>query len=199
MEAWFCPICLHIIVCTVSYIVWYIGAHNIIIQRSGFDKNKIKKCTIFANKFKISVPLKVFLRSLMYILGRCYSKHIHLNHHQALRYEQHGFRQHRSCDTQLITTIHDFTQCLNQQGQCDVLLLDFCKAFDKVPHSCLFHKLQLYGIKGTLLSWIKNFLPDHSQKVMLDNKVNPVLYYLVYCSSSSAFSDLYQWPSSTCF
>ena len=51
-----------------------------------------------------------------------------------------------------------------------MLLLDFCKAFDKVPHSRLFHKLQFYGIKGPLLSWIKNFLSDSSQQVVLDNK-----------------------------
>ena len=57
----------------------------------------------------------------------------HLNHFQVLRDEQHGFRQHRSCETQLISTVHDFALCLNQRGQCDVLLLDFCKAFDKVP------------------------------------------------------------------
>ena len=94
----------------------------------------------------------------------------HLDHHQALRDEQHGFWQHRSCETQLITTVHDFAQCLNQRGQCDGLLLDFCKAFDKVPHFHLFHKLQFYGIKGPLLSWIKNFLSDRSQQVVLDNK-----------------------------
>jgi len=94
----------------------------------------------------------------------------HLNHHQVLRDEQHGFRQRRSCDTQLITTVHDFAQCLNQGGQCDVLLLDFSKAFDKVPHSRLFNKLQFYGIKGPLLAWIKTFLSDRSQQVVLDNK-----------------------------
>ena len=94
----------------------------------------------------------------------------HLNHFQALRDEQHGFRRHRSCETQLISTVHDLAQCLNQRGQCDVLLLDFCKAFDKVPHCCLFNKLQFYGIQGSLLNWIKNFLTDRSQQVILDNK-----------------------------
>ena len=94
----------------------------------------------------------------------------HLNHFQALRDEQHGFHQHRSCETQLISSVHDFTRCLNQRGQCDVLLLDFCKAFDKVPHTCLLNKLQFYGIQGSLLGWIKNFLTDRSQQVILDNK-----------------------------
>ena len=52
--------------------------------------------------------------------------------------QQHGFRQHKSCVTQVISLIHDFAQCLNNKGQCDVLLLDFCTAFDKVPYSQLF-------------------------------------------------------------
>ena len=68
-------------------------------------------------------------------------------------------------------------QCLNERGQCDVLLLDFCKAFDKVPHSRLFYKLHHYGIRGTLLTWIKNFLSNRSQRVILklDNKQSDIL------------------------
>ena len=50
-----------------------------------------------------------------------------------------------------------------------MLLLDFCKAFDKVPHFRLFNKLKFYGIHGSLLSWIKNFLTDRSQQVTIDN------------------------------
>ena len=48
--------------------------------------------------------------------------------------------------SQLIVTVHNFAQSLNQGGQCDVLLLDFCKAFDKVPHLRLLQKLHHYGI-----------------------------------------------------
>jgi len=48
--------------------------------------------------------------------------------------KQHGFC-HR--ESQLIYTIDDFASCLNDGGQCDFLFLDFSKAFDRVPHSCL--------------------------------------------------------------
>ena len=48
--------------------------------------------------------------------------------------------------------------------------MDFCKAFDKVPHSRLFYKLHHYSIRGTPLTWIKNFLSNRSQRVILDNK-----------------------------
>ena len=103
-----------------------------------------------------------------HIIYSCLSNHLEIHH--VLRDQQHGFRHHRSCEIQLITTIHDFAQCLNQGGQCNVVLLDFCKAFDKVPHSRLFYKLHHYGIRGTILTWIKNFLTDRSQQVILDNR-----------------------------
>ena len=106
----------------------------------------------------------IFSKIMEHIIYSCLFDH--LNHFQALRDEQHGFRQHRSCETQLISTVHDLAQCLSQ---CNVLLLDFCKAFDKVPHCRLFNKLQFYGIQGSLLNWIKKFLTDRSQQVILNN------------------------------
>jgi len=48
--------------------------------------------------------------------------------------------------------------------------LDFAKAFDKVPHVRLCDKLSHYGINGTLLQWIKDFLSSRSQKVVLQGK-----------------------------
>ena len=87
----------------------------------------------------------------------------HLGAHNILCEEQHGFRNHKSCESQLINTVHDFVSCLNDGGQCDALFLDFKKAFDKVPHSCLFYKLNHYGTRGPLLLWIKEFLCNQSQ------------------------------------
>ena len=40
----------------------------------------------------------------------------HLDLYGVLCDEQHGFRQKRSCVTQLIMTINDFAECLNQKG-----------------------------------------------------------------------------------
>ena len=94
----------------------------------------------------------------------------HLASFNILCNEQHGFCNKRSCETQLITTVNDFAKCLNQKGQCDVLLLDFSKAFDKVPHSRLYYKLQHYGIDGPVLLWVKSFLSCRSQYVVLEGK-----------------------------
>jgi tRNA A58 N-methylase Trm61 len=63
-----------------------------------------------------------------------------------------------SCETQLITTIQDIAKNLSEGKQVDAILLDFSKAFDKVPHERLLLKLHHYGIRGLTLQWIKNFL-----------------------------------------
>ena len=52
----------------------------------------------------------------------------------------------------------------------DVILLDFSKAFDKVPHQHLFHKLAHYGIRGNILDWIKHFILQRSQCVVIEGQ-----------------------------
>jgi len=54
--------------------------------------------------------------------------------------------------------------------QTDVLIMDFSKAFDKVSHSLLVHKLDHYGIRGKTNTWIQNFLSDRSQAVVVDGE-----------------------------
>ena len=52
----------------------------------------------------------------------------------------------------------------------DFILLGFSKAFDKVSHEKLLHKLHRYGISGHVLHWIKAFLANRSQTVVLENE-----------------------------
>jgi hypothetical protein len=61
----------------------------------------------------------------------------------------HGFRKRRSCDTQLVLTIHDLAKALDSGDQIDGILLDFSKAFDKVPHNRLLMKLDHYGVRNS--------------------------------------------------
>ena len=73
---------------------------------------------------------------------------------------QHGFRQKRSCESQLLTTLRDFSENLNSSGQTDAVFLDFSKAFDKVDHRLLLSKMNHLGICGPLLKWASSFLND---------------------------------------
>ena len=63
--------------------------------------------------------------------------------------KQHGFRRGMSCKTQLIEATYDWTNILSKgKGQIDVILLDFSKAFDVVPHHHLLIKLYMDDIPG---------------------------------------------------
>ena len=52
--------------------------------------------------------------------------------------------------------------------QSDLIQMDFAKAFDKVPHKRLLYKLRWYDITGNIHRWIKSFLTDRSQKVIIE-------------------------------
>ena len=45
---------------------------------------------------------------------------------------------------------------------------DFMKAFDKVPHRRLIHKIEKYGITNNILGWIKSFLSNRTQCVSVN-------------------------------
>ena len=50
---------------------------------------------------------------------------------------QHGFRKGRSCITQLLEVMDDFSKFIDEGVSFDVIYLDFKKAFDSVPHSII--------------------------------------------------------------
>ena len=92
----------------------------------------------------------------------------HFDANNILTDKQHGFRKRRSCESQLIVTIDNIAKHLATGDQVDVILLDFEKAFDKVPHSRLLLKLHYYGVRGPVRSWIESFLTNRKQQVVLD-------------------------------
>ncbi|XP_065642281.1 uncharacterized protein LOC136073916 [Hydra vulgaris] len=48
----------------------------------------------------------------------------------------------------------------------DVVLLDFAKAFNTVPHNRQLLKLRAYGIDGLVLKWIASFFTNRRQRVV---------------------------------
>ena len=62
--------------------------------------------------------------------------------------------------------------------QTNVIIMDFAKAFDKVPHKRLLYKLHYYGVRGSTHNWIAPWISERSQKVVLDGQASdpvPVL------------------------
>ena len=81
---------------------------------------------------------------------------------------QHGFRNGRSCVSQLLNHYNTILESLENETEIDVIYLDFAKAFDKVHHDTLLGKLQNIGITGKLHQWIKEFLRNRKQYVTVE-------------------------------
>ena len=92
----------------------------------------------------------------------------HLNSFNVLIENQHGFRSQHSCVIQLISLLEDLSYSMDHHQQTDVILLDFAKAFDSVPHQRLLVKLRHYGITNNICHWISTWLTQRSQQVVLD-------------------------------
>ncbi|CAG2187314.1 unnamed protein product [Mytilus edulis] len=82
---------------------------------------------------------------------------------------QYGFRPGRSCVTQLLEVLDEWSELIDSGFPLDSIFLDFSKAFDTVPHQRLFLKLEKLGIKGCILNWIKSFLSGRKQCVRINN------------------------------
>lgn len=64
--------------------------------------------------------------------------------------------------------VKNLLESINSKKQADLILLDFRKAFDMVNHEKLLFKLHGYGIRGSSLKWIKGFLDDRHQSVVVN-------------------------------
>ena len=69
--------------------------------------------------------------------------------------------------TTWLTCYNDWGKARNRSLQTDIIFLDLSKAFDSVPHERLLLKLQRHGIDGSLLLWIRNFLTNRRQRVVV--------------------------------
>ena len=107
-------------------------------------------------------------------LERLIHKHImkYLIDFQLLNDNQHGFRPSRSCVTQLLQLVHEWLQALDKLGSIDAVFLDFAKAFDKVSHAHLLYKLECNGIKGQILTWLRDFLTSRKQRVVIEGQAS---------------------------
>ena len=96
----------------------------------------------------------------------------HLRRHKVMRESQHGFWQGRSCLTNQLTFLEDITKYADEGHPIDVIYLDFSKAFDRVSHNRLSAKLRAHGIGPTVARWIREWLRDRQQRVVLNGAMS---------------------------
>jgi hypothetical protein len=91
----------------------------------------------------------------------------HLLTNNLLDPNQHGFTPGKSCVTNLLETLDLITDAMESHLEVVLVLLDFAKAFDKVSHQFLLHKLRAYGYDSYTCNWVKAFLSNRKQRVVL--------------------------------
>ena len=108
------------------------------------------------------ILMKIFERVIRKQVTQFLTERVYLNS------TQHGFREGRSClSAHLI--VYDDLMLMFTELSCsvDMIYLDFSKAFDKVDHGVLLHKLRDMGIAGNLSIWLHSFLSNRYHFVRL--------------------------------
>ena len=118
--------------------------------------------------------------SLLPIFAKIFEKIIfkhlynYLTSNKLITKNQSGFTPGDSGTNQLISLVHDIHRAFDDNSCLEVraVFLDMSKAFDKVWHEGLLHKLKQNGIDGKILALLTNYLSNRKQRVVLNGETS---------------------------
>ena len=119
-------------------------------------------------------------RSLLSCVSKCIDKiafkHIfnHLVFNSLLYRFQSGFIPGYSTTHQLVELYHNILLALDNKEMTSITFADVSKAFDRVWIRGLILKLERYGVKGELLCWLKSYLSNRCQRVIIKDAISSV-------------------------
>ena len=112
--------------------------------------------------------------SLLPVISKVPEKHLHflisdhVSEHCPLSDCQWGFQAGKSTVAALLSTTQDWFQLLGKGKEVEAVFFDFQKAFDTVPHQPLIDKLCKLGLNPQIVKWVRNYLTNRSQKVVVN-------------------------------
>ncbi|MFZ2539700.1 MAG: reverse transcriptase family protein [Oscillospiraceae bacterium] len=98
----------------------------------------------------------------------------YLNSHNILSKNQFGFRPGVSTSMALLKLIDDLSRVMDEGEYAVGIFIDLAKAFDTVNHNILLHKLNHYGIRGTVHKWFKSYLSNRQQHVNIGSRKSEI-------------------------
>ncbi|KAL7630974.1 UNVERIFIED_CONTAM: hypothetical protein RMT77_018738 [Armadillidium vulgare] len=148
--------------------------HNTSLEIGHFPEElKIVRVTPVPKSIDTYVPNNFRPISILHTFGKLFEKLVHtqlINNFSAnelLSQTQFGFTKNRNTEAALTLLTENIYKALNDKQTCILLLLDFSKAFDVVPHNLLLQKLNRLGVSKDSINWFQSYLSGRTQYVKL--------------------------------
>ena len=90
--------------------------------------------------------------------------------HMLLTWRNSGFKPKDSAMNQLLTVTHQIYNALEHGSDVNIAFLDISKAFYRVWHIGLLHKLRTLGVCGRLIDWLSDYLSNRKQRVVINGR-----------------------------
>lgn len=108
------------------------------------------------------------------VFERCVYKHLYsyLIDNNLITTSQSGFMKGDSTVNQLISIYNDFVRHYDSNTTTQAVFFDISKAFDRVWHRGLIHKMEAVGVRGKLLEWLHDYLSSRFQTVVIKGEMS---------------------------
>ena len=176
-----CPDCIPVVVLKnceseLSYILAEL--FNKCLKESCFgDCWKVSSVvSVFKNVGKTSTAKNYCPISLLSVLSKVFEKLVnnkiddHLEKCGRFSCFQYGFRSSWSTANLLIVVSDRIASTFKRSGATWAVAVDISKAFDRIWHAGLLHKLKSYGISGQIVGLISSFVSNRWLQVVVDEK-----------------------------
>ena len=120
------------------------------------------------------------LSSIGKVMERCVHKYLYnyVIDHQILTPFHSGFISGDSTTNQLLHTYHTFCNAVDCDKEVRAVFCDISKAFDRVWHRGLIHKLTGIGCSEMITRWFSSYLTGQKQRVVINRQVSEWLSVL---------------------